>query len=231
MNIQGVQRLSLLDFPDRVACTVFTCGCNFRCPFCHNASLVVPEEMTGDEMAEDVFFDFLASRKNKLDGVCITGGEPLLQRDIGHFIRRIRSLGFAVKLDTNGSVPGLLKELVDAGLIDYVAMDIKNSPGKYAETSGMADLLLEPVFESVSFLLSGKVPYEFRTTIIREYHTGRDIEQIGRWIQGATLYYLQEFVDSGSLIGEDLHASSPNEMEAFRRIAADYVPGVQLRGM
>lgn len=231
MNIQGVQRLSLLDFPDRVACTVFTCGCNFRCPFCHNASLVVPGEMTGDEMAEDVFFDFLASRMNKLDGVCITGGEPLLQRDIGHFIRRIRSLGFAVKLDTNGSVPGLLKELVGAGLIDYVAMDIKNSPGKYAETSGIADLLLEPVFESVSFLLSGKVPYEFRTTVIREYHTGKDIEQIGRWIQGAPLYYLQEFVDSGSLIGEDLHASSPDEMEAFRRIAADYVPGVQLRGV
>lgn len=231
MNIQGVQRLSLLDFPDRVACTVFTCGCNFRCPFCHNASLVIPEEMTGDEMAEDVFFDFLASRKNKLDGVCISGGEPLLQRDIGLFIRRIRNMGFAVKLDTNGTVPGLLKELVDDGLIDYVAMDIKNSPGKYAETSGMADLLLDQVFESVSFLLSGKVPYEFRTTVIREFHTGRDIEQIGQWIQGAELYYLQEFVDSGSLIGEDLHALSPNEMEDFRRIAADYVPGTQLRGV
>lgn len=231
MNIQGVQRLSLLDFPDCVACTVFTCGCNLRCPFCHNASLVVPEEMTGDEIAEDVFFDFLASRKDKLDGVCISGGEPLLQKDIGLFIRRIRSMGFAVKLDTNGTVPGLLKELVDDGLIDYVAMDIKNSPGKYAETSGIADLLLDPVFESVSFLLSGKVPYEFRTTVIRELHTSRDIEQIARWIQGAELYYLQEFVDSGCLIGEDLHALSPVEMEEFRRIAADYVPGTRLRGV
>jgi len=229
MKIQGVQRVSLLDFPGLVACTVFTGGCNFRCPFCHNASLVLPEEMTGIEIEENDFFAFLDSRKNKLDGVCISGGEPLLQTDLENFIRRIRKMGFAVKIDTNGSMPEQLKNLVSTGLIDYVAMDIKNSPEHYALTVGLESLSLDKICESVSFLLTGVVQYEFRTTLVRELHTSRDLEQIGRWLKGAQRYYLQEFVDSGNLIGADLHACSQEETEVYRRIAEKYIPSTQLR--
>lgn len=229
MKIQGVQRVSLLDFPELVACTVFTSGCNFRCPFCHNASLVLPEEMTGIEIEENDFFAFLDSRKNKLDGVCISGGEPLLQPDLENFIRRIHKMGFAVKIDTNGSMPEQLKKLVSTGLIDYVAMDIKNSPEHYALTVGLESLSLDKICESVSFLLTGVVQYEFRTTLVRELHTSRDLEQIGRWLKGAQRYYLQEFVDSGDLIGEDLHACSQEETEVYRRIAEKYIPSTQLR--
>ena len=230
MRIQGVQKVSLLDFPGKVACTVFTCGCNFRCPFCHNSSLVLPEEMQEDETDEEAFFDFLATRRNKLDGVCVTGGEPLLQADIENFIRRIRSMGFAVKLDTNGSMPDRLKHLVNTGLVDYVAMDIKNSPENYAKTVGCPNLSMDKIQESVDFLLSNAVPYEFRTTVVREFHTDRDMEQIGRWIKGANKYFLQEFVDSGSLIGEGLHAVGRKGEEVFRGIASAYVPATELRG-
>lgn len=231
MNIQGLQRVSLLDFPDCVACTVFTCGCNFRCPFCQNSSLVLPEEMTEPEIEEEAFFAFLTSRRNKLDGVCISGGEPLLQPDIVQFIRRIRDLGFTVKIDTNGSMPERLKDLVHEGLVDYVAMDIKNSPEHYAVTAGLSELPMDKIFESVSFLLSGAVPYEFRTTVVKEFHTDEDMEQIGRWIRGAQHYYLQEFVDSGSLITDGLHACSREDKETFRRIVSAYVPSVEIRGV
>ncbi|MEI8198577.1 MAG: anaerobic ribonucleoside-triphosphate reductase activating protein [Eubacteriales bacterium] len=230
MKIQGIQRVSLLDFPELVACTVFTGGCNFRCPFCHNASLVLPGEMTGIEIEENDFFAFLDSRKNKLDGVCISGGEPLLQPDLENFVRRIRKMGFAVKIDTNGSMPEQLKKLVNTGLIDYVAMDIKNSPEHYALTAGLKSLSLEKICESVSFLLTGAVQYEFRTTLVRELHNSRDMEQIGRWLKGAHRYYLQEFVDSGDLIGADLHACSQEETEFYLRIAGKYIPSTQLRG-
>lgn len=229
MKIQGIQSVSLLDFPELVACTVFTSGCNFRCPFCHNASLVLPEEMTGIEIEENDFFAFLESRKNKLDGVCISGGEPLLQPDLENFIRRIHKMGFAVKIDTNGSMPEQLKKLVNTGLIDYVAMDIKNSPEHYALTVGLKNFSLDKICESVSFLLTGVVQYEFRTTLVRELHTSSDLEQIGRWLKGAQRYYLQEFVDSGDLIGEDLHACSQEESEEYRRIAKKYIPSTQLR--
>jgi len=229
MKIQGIQRVSLLDFPELVACTVFTSGCNFRCPFCHNASLVLPEEMTGIEIEENDFFAFLESRKNKLDGVCISGGEPLLQPDLENFIRRIHKMGFAVKIDTNGSMPEQLKKLVNTGLIDYVAMDIKNSPEHYALTVGLKNLSLDKICESVSFLLTGVVQYEFRTTLVSELHTSSDLEQIGRWLKGAQRYYLQEFVDSGDLIGEDLHACSKDETEVYRLIAKKYIPSTLLR--
>ena len=231
MKIQGIQRVSLLDFPERIACTVFTCGCNFRCPFCHNASLAVPQEEKSGQMEEEAFFTFLASRRNKLDGVCISGGEPLLQEDIASFIVRIRDMGFAVKLDTNGSMPERLKELLDADLLDYVAMDIKNSPEKYARTTGMSNPPVDKIRESVNLLISGTVPYEFRTTLVKEFHAADDIAKIGRWIQGAKQYYLQEFVDSGNLIGENLHACTREEQEFFCRTAAEYVPSVQLRGV
>jgi pyruvate formate lyase activating enzyme len=229
MNIQGLQKVSLLDYPGKIACTVFTGGCNFRCPFCHNSLLVLPGNIAATNLTEDDFFKFLTARINKLDGVCISGGEPLIQPDLESFIRRIRSMGFAVKIDTNGSMPEQLKNLVNSGLIDYVAMDIKNSPEQYSVTVGQESPDLDKISQSVAFLLSDIVSYEFRTTIVKEFHTETDIEQIGQWIKGAKRYYLQEFVDSGSIIGKDLHAVSPDKANDFLRIASKYVPCVQLR--
>ena len=230
MKIAGLQKLTLLDFPEHVACTVFFGGCNFRCPFCHNSALVQPDAMPEEIPAEE-FFSFLQKRIGILDGVAITGGEPLLSADILPFIERIRSMGFAVKLDTNGSFPHRLRELVEKGLVDYVAMDIKNAPEKYAETCGMQAFDLSRVRESVQFLLRGTVPYEFRTTVVREYHEAADFEAIGKWIAGADAYFLQSFVDSGACLCSGLHACSPEELHLFRALAAKYVQKASLRGV
>ena len=193
MRIQGLQKLTLLDYPEKVACTVFTAGCNFRCPFCHNASLVVdiPKE---SEITEEAFFSFLKKRQGVLDGVCVTGGEPLLQTGIEDFIRKIKELGYAVKLDTNGSFPEKLKYLVEEKLIDYVAMDIKNSLDAYEVTAGTDGHFLRAIEESVAFLKEGHVPYEFRTTVTKDFHMRENFEKIGQWIQGAEKYFLQKYV-------------------------------------
>lgn len=230
MKIQGLQKLTLLDFPERTACTVFTAGCNFRCPFCHNASLVVdiPEKA---EMTEEAFWQFLRKRQGILDGVCISGGEPLLQPDIESFIRKIRELGFAVKLDTNGSAPDRLIRLAEQGLLDYVAMDIKNSPETYAFTAGVDTLDLAKIQQSVSYLKEGHVPYEFRTTVVKNYHTHEDFESIGPWLQGAEKYFLQKFVDSGDLIGRKMRGCTEEEMWEFLTIVQKDIPNVALRGM
>ena len=213
--------------PGRVACTVFTEGCDFRCPFCHNASLVTH---FGAGLSVDEFFSFLKKRQGMLDGVCISGGEPLLQPDIEDFIRRIRALGYAVKLDTNGARPDRLAALIDAGLLDYVAMDIKNSPSKYAETAGLG-AMPSGVPESVALLLSGIVPYEFRTTVVEELHEPSDFSAIGEWIKGAERYFLQKFTDSGDLVGEGLSAPSDEKLRACLAAVAPYVPSASLRGV
>ena len=192
MNIQGLQKMTLLDYPGKIAATVFTGGCNFRCPYCHNASLVLHAEDAQDIPEED-FFAFLSKRIGLLDGVCISGGEPLLQEDIRRFISEIKSLGFLVKLDTNGSFPSKLKELVSSGLIDYVAMDIKNFPAGYARTAGTTVDVLSKIEKSVDFLLGNPVKYEFRTTVVKGFHTKEDFIAIGKWIQGAQRYFLQSF--------------------------------------
>lgn len=230
MRIHGLQKLTLLDYPEKVACTVFTAGCNFRCPFCHNASLVVhiPEET---EIEEEEFFRFLKKRQGILDGVCITGGEPLLQNELESFIRRIKGLGYAVKLDTNGSFPKRLKYLVKERLIDYVAMDIKNSLEKYAVTVGINEADLEAVQESVAFLKEGHVPYEFRTTVTKNFHQAEDFEKIGQWIQGTEKYFLQFFLDSGDLIGSEMAGYEKEEMESFLEKVKQYIPQAQLRGV
>ncbi len=229
MEIAGLQKLTLLDYPGRIAATVFTGGCNFRCPFCHNASLVL--ETSGmQRITEDEFFQFLEKRKGLLDGVCVSGGEPLIQKEIGGFIARIKALGFLVKLDTNGSVYSGLKELVEHGLVDYVAMDIKNSPAKYAVTAGTTQEILPDINKSVAFLLSNPVEYEFRTTVVKEYHTKEDFEAIGRWLSGAKKYYLQSFADSGDVIRPGLHPVEKKELEAFAAIARSHVPSVKIRG-
>lgn len=229
MKILGFQKMTMLDFPGKIACTIFTAGCNFRCPFCHNAPLVT--HIDGQEFSQEEILSYLNKRKGMLDGVCITGGEPLLQKDIKDLIIKIKELGYAVKLDTNGSFPDVLKSLVSQNLIDYVAMDVKNSPSKYALTAGSSESVVEKVDESIKFLLSGAIPYEFRTTVVKEFHTPTDFEEIGKWIEGADAYYLQAFVDSGDLIGTSLNALPKMEMEQCMNFVRPFVKKVEIRGI
>ena len=230
MVIQGLQKLTLLDYPEKVACTVFTAGCNFRCPFCHNASLVI-DTYKNKEIPSEEFFDFLKKRQGILDGVCVTGGEPLIQHGIEDFLRRIKELGYAVKLDTNGSFPDKLARIVEAGLVDYVAMDIKNSQESYGRTIGIEDYDLRNIHRSVQYLLGDAVPYEFRTTVVRQFHQGSDFESIGKWIRGARHYYLQQFVDSGDLIQPGLSGYNKDIMGQALEIVKPYVPNAELRGV
>ena len=230
MRIQGLQKLTLLDYPEHTACTVFTAGCNFRCPFCHNASLVVdiPKEA---QISEEEFFAFLQKRIGIIDGVCVSGGEPLLQPDIEQFIRKIKDMGFAVKLDTNGSFPDKLIHLVEQGLVDYVAMDIKNSPDTYVFTAGTETLDIVSVKKSVAYLKEGHVPHEFRTTVVKHYHSKESLEEIGKWLEGTEKYFLQNFVDSGDLIGKNTRGCSEEEMKEFLMTVKKYIPSANLRGM
>ena len=193
MQINGFQKLTLLDYPGKVACTLFTAGCNLRCPFCHNASLVINPDMSNGISTVEVL-DYLKKRQGIIEGVCISGGEPLLQPDIKAFIKQIKTMGYFVKLDTNGCFPEKLIELVSSGLIDYVAMDIKNCKKKYAMTVGVDNFDITPVEKSVKFLKEGHVDYEFRTTIVKELHNVDDIQDIGVWLNGATRCFVQNFV-------------------------------------
>ena len=228
MLIKGLQKTTLLDFPEKVACTVFTGGCNFRCPFCHNASLV---KLVDDERIDiDEFFSFLNKRVNILDGVCITGGEPLLQKDIFEFIQRIKGLGYAVKLDTNGSYPNELKALISAELIDYVAMDVKNSRSKYSQTCG-ANINIDDIQKSMGILASSGIEYEFRTTVVRELHSTEDIIEIAEWISNAPKYFLQSFKDSGDILSCGLSSYSDNEMREILETARKHNPRIELRGI
>ena len=227
MKLGGLLKMTLLDFPGRIACTVFTAGCNFRCPFCHNALLVTHLD---EEIAVDDFFSFLKKRQGMLDGVCVSGGEPLMQPEMADFLANIRALGYATKIDTNGAYPDKLRALIEGGLVDYVAMDIKNSPAKYAQTIGLSSVPAG-VEESVSLLCSGIVPYEFRTTVVDELHEPEDFAAIGQWIAGAPRYFLQKFTDSGDLIGEGLSAPSNEKLRACLAAVAPYVPSASLRGV
>lgn len=230
MKISGFQKMTLLDFPGRVACTVFTAGCNMRCPFCHNAALVthIDNNVSFDESE---ILDYLNKRKGLLDGVCITGGEPLLQAGIEDFIAKVKAIGYAVKLDTNGTFPEKLISLVDKGLVDYVAMDIKNCKEKYAATAGTQALDIKAIEQSVEFLLKGRVDFEFRTTIVKEFHTVEDIALIGEWIKGAPRYFLQNFVDSGDLICSDMNPTSRDELYKMQQKAQEFVVNTEIRGI
>lgn len=231
MQICGLQKLSLVDFPGKMAATIFTGGCNLRCPFCHNALLVTRLDETPSIPLPEVL-EFLTSHRGWLDGVVLSGGEPLMQTDAADFLHEIRSMGFAVKLDTNGCYPQRLVDILAHHLVDYVAMDIKQSPEKYSDIVGIPSFSTEPLTESINLLKNSGIDYEFRTTIVREYHTKADIQAIGRWCQGAPHYYLQKFVDSGNLInGQGLHAALPEEMQEFADVAAPYFKEVNLRGV
>ena len=228
MKIKGLQKLTLLDYPGRLAATVFLGGCNFRCPFCHNASLVVRNDER--EISEDELFAFLESRRGKLSGVCITGGEPTLNPSLPSFISRIRALGYSIKLDTNGTNPDMLEALVRDGLVDYVAMDIKSSIAQYGKVAGVPGLDTASVERSIDFLLSGTVEYEFRTTLVRELHTADDIDAIGQRIKGARAYFIQPFKDSGDLIEDGFSSYSEAEILALLDIAKMHIPNAQIRG-
>lgn len=235
MLLYGLQKLSLLDFPEKLAATIFTGGCNLRCPFCHNASLVTHLSNDGRIPQEEVL-DFLETRRGKLDGVCITGGEPLLQEGLEDFILKIREKGFLVKLDTNGCYPERLAAILARNIVDYVAMDVKNSFEKYPETVGIPEFDPRPVFESVRLLLDGNTPFEFRTTLVKPLHTETDMDSIGEAVRGAKRYFLQSFEDSGDLVGfaasteaRPLESFSPPELARFRARLAQYVENVTLR--
>ena len=228
MNISGIQKLTLLDYPGKCACTLFLAGCNLRCPFCHNASLVVGQAPAA--MTEEEFFAFLKKRRGLLDGVCVTGGEPTLRKDLPDFIRRIKEMGYLVKLDTNGSNPEMLRQLLAEKLLDYVAMDIKNCPERYAETCGGIDILPQ-VQESLAILKEDNVEYELRTTLCRPFHDESALEAMGKWLSGTKNYYLQNFVDSGDLIGSEVSGFTKEEMEALRNSVLPHIPTTRIRGI
>ena len=232
MVFAGMQKLSLLDYPGVVACTLFTLGCNFRCPWCHNAGLVLPEQFPEGTMDGSEILSFLKKRQGVLDGVAITGGEPLLHEELADFLPEVKALGYRVKLDTNGSFPERLVKLVERGLVDRVAMDVKNGPSRYGETIGLKGPVPAAVEKTKEFLLSGPVDYEFRTTVVRGFHTEESLLEAADWIQGAKVWYLQQFQDSGALInGEGLSAFTNEEMQHLLTILQKKLPAVKLRGI
>lgn len=229
MQILGLNKTTLLDYPEHVAATVFTGGCNFRCPFCHNMDLVLGE--VEPALSTEDFFAFLEKRKGILDGVCITGGEPTLQKDLPDFIRGIRDKGYLVKLDTNGYRPKVLEELLRENLLDYVAMDIKSSVENYPRVTGMADLDVTGIQESVSLLKSAGIPYEFRTTVVKGLHRIDEFDEIGRWLQGAEAYFLQAFRENEKVPDKSLSSFTEAEMKEMKQLAERYIERVELRGI
>ena len=235
MNIAGLQKMTLLDYPGRVACTVFLQGCNFRCPFCHNSDLLSGQGLP--LMTDEELLRFLEKRKGLLDGVCITGGEPTLQPQLLQLLRRIKDLGFAVKLDTNGARPQVLRELVEAGVVDYVAMDIKNSREEYPKTAGIQEGLLPSIEESIRYLVMGNVDYEFRTTVVRQLHSETSIQAMGQWVctladgKKPKRWFLQSYVDRESVLLGGLSAPTKEEMEKYSQILGLYTKTISLRGV
>ena len=230
MKICGLNKTTLLDYPDLVAATVFLAGCNFRCPFCHNRSLVL-EAASCPSLSQEEILTFLKKRQGILDGVCITGGEPTLNDDLENFLFQIRQLGYKIKLDTNGSRPDILKYLTSQKLIDKIAMDIKSSPENYSRLCGLENPNLEQINQSIAFLLGNTIDYEFRTTVVRELHTEEDFQKISLWIQGAKACYLQAYKDSEEVIKPGFSSYSRKELENFRRILLNTVSTVEIRGM
>ena len=229
MEFGGIQKVTLLDYPDKTACTLFTNGCNFNCPYCQNSSLIDPAGSEQTQSTSEVI-SFLKTRQGLLDGICISGGEPLMQNDLDTFIEEVKELGFLVKLDTNGSYPKKLEKLIKSGAIDYIALDIKNTPEKYALTIGMPEYDVVQVEESMDLLRSGTIPYEFRTTVVREFHTGDDLLSIAKWISEAEKYFLQNFENIDGVLQGGLHSFSAAEMQKFVEKVRTILPAAELRG-
>ena len=229
MQIQGLQKLTLLDYPGRTACTIFLSGCNFRCPFCHNAPLLTAN--AADGMGEEELLAFLKNRQGLLDGVAVTGGEPLLRPELPALLEKIKALGYAVKLDTNGTFPGRLEQIVRAGLADYVAMDVKNSPVRYAQTIGAVELDLAPIDQSVSFLLRGTVDYEFRTTAVAELHDDASFLSLADWLAGARRYFIQCFEPRDTVLRAGLSAPSEMQLHCWAELVRPKIHAVEIRGI
>ena len=229
MKIYGIEKLSLVDYDGKVASTVFTATCNFKCPFCQNSPLVVGvKDLT--TIPENEILDYFAKRKGVLDGVCITGGEPTLQKDLPGFCAKIKNLGLSVKVDTNGTNPKMVKYLFENNLCDYFAMDIKNAKENYAKIIGFESFDTKDVEKTVEYLMTSGVEYEFRTTLVKEFHDKTDMENIGKWIKGAKNYALQKFKDTGSCIRSGLHEVDIDTAKDFLEIVKKYLPSAKLRG-
>ena len=227
MRIYGLQKLSLVDYPGKTAAVLFTGGCNFRCPFCHNYGLVMNP---GQPLDDSEVFSYLKKRQGLLDAVVITGGEPLLHADIADTIKKVRELGYPVKLDTNGTFPNRLAELLSQGLIDYVAMDIKNCQEKYYLTAG-CEVDLDAIDKSIMLLKSTETAFEFRTTVVSQLHEYEDFVKIGRWIEGEESYYLQRFKDSENVPFGNLTAPDEETMKEYLRAVQKFVPNAAIRGL
>lgn len=235
MKITGLQKLTLLDYPGKVACTVFLGGCNFRCPFCHNSDLL---DGKAEALMDDAaFLDFLKKRTGLLDAVCVSGGEPTLQPELPQFLKSIKDMGFLVKLDTNGYRPEVLASLADAGLVDYVAMDVKNGPSAYPVTVGRSDMDLPRIEQSLRYLIEGNLPHEFRTTVVEELHSEASVLEMGQWLSGLAApkkpekLYLQCFVSRESVLQSGLHAPQATTLEKYVEILTPYVGQIALRGV
>lgn len=229
MKINGFLKTTLLDYPGKVACTIFCGACNFRCPYCQNGDLVL-HHADLPAYSEEEIFSHLQKRSAILDGVCVTGGEATLQPDLPEFLSKVKNLGLLVKLDTNGYRPDILKNLIQQKLVDYVAMDIKHAPQKYNMICNVPNFSLEPIQESISFLINGTLPHEFRTTVVREFHTAEDLIAIAHWIKGTDAYFLQSYRDSEAVLQKGYHAYSPTEMESLLTQVQDILPQTSLRG-
>ena len=230
MQIHGFVKTTLLDYPKHVAATIFTGGCNFRCPFCHNGNLVLHPNNT-PTIPEQEILSYLEKRKHLLDGVCITGGEPTLQPDLITFITKIKHLGLLVKLDTNGYQPDVLKELLEQHLLDYVAMDIKNSKEKYAITTSLPNFDIERINASIHLLQNGGIPYEFRTTVVKQLHSEEDMLKISEWIKHTPAYFLQSYKENEHVISPGFSAYSKEELLHIKNLILSNIPTVEIRGV
>lgn len=231
MEIAGFNKTTLLDYPHHLASTIFLRGCDFRCPFCHNSSLVLPSKNHKYNISEEEILTYFKKRSSILEGVCITGGEPTLQKDLLSFIEKIKKLGLKIKLDTNGNHPEVLELLINEHLIDSIAMDIKNSLCCYSKTIGVSNFDTSKVEASVSLIQNSHISYEFRTTIVKEFHTEQTMKDISQWLKGSKLYYLQSFEDSGDIIGSNLSSHSKETLTNFQTIASSYIQQVFIRGI
>ncbi len=230
VRICGLNKTTLLDYPGHVAATVFLGGCNFRCPFCQNGDLVLKPEGQPAVEKEEVMA-FLRKRKGVLTGVCITGGEPTIERGLAELIEEVKNIGYLVKLDTNGYCPEVIRKLTEKGLVDYIAMDIKNDLKKYGETVGIQGIDAGRIMDSIRWIINGKMDYEFRTTVVKELHGREDMSAIGKAIKGAKAYFLQGYQESGGVIAPGFHAYGKEEMEELAEWVKPFVPNVQLRGV
>ena len=227
MFFSGIDKFSLVDYDEKISCTLFLHDCNFRCPFCHNSALVTKQAAL--QIPEEEILSYLESRKGVIDAVVITGGEPTLHKELPSFIKKVKEMGFLVKLDTNGTNPEMVKELINNNLLDYLAMDIKNSKEKYALTAGLNVLDLNNLQKTIDFLMENHIDYEFRTTLIDEFHKMEDIDSIGKWLKGCKHFRLQKFIDNENCIKRGLHEVNKENALNFKDVLKNYISDVELR--